>query len=192
MVLRPVIPTVRPFRAGAICLFAGLALALAAGTLGLGPDSVRHGFWHREFFEARGGIAGEGLFWVASTLFQNIGAHILAIFLLLASALLLTGASVGGVIAATRTSVAETTRSLRRQPTVAPDRGPLLPPEPDDRELIVTRHACGGAAVAVGNARARDRDRDRDTGDSRRGRASRGQRRGHRGREGAQRAGRHR
>src|SRR5215211_3350319 len=37
LVLRPVLPAVRPFRAGAICLFASLSLGLAAGTLGLGP-----------------------------------------------------------------------------------------------------------------------------------------------------------
>src|SRR3954454_16298336 len=34
-VLRPMLPTVRPFRAGAACLFAALGIGLAAGTLGL-------------------------------------------------------------------------------------------------------------------------------------------------------------
>ncbi len=134
MVLRPVLPTVRPFRAGAICLFAALMLGLAAGTLGIGPDAARHGFWHRDFFEARGGVAGEALFWAASTLFQNIGAHILAIFLFLAGVLLLTGASIAGVIAATRTSVTQTTRHLRRHPT--PSSG-LAPPEPELGEVVV-------------------------------------------------------
>ncbi|HYH91185.1 MAG TPA: DNA translocase FtsK, partial [Solirubrobacteraceae bacterium] len=37
LVLRPVLPAVRPFRAGAVCLFAALSLGLAASTLGLGP-----------------------------------------------------------------------------------------------------------------------------------------------------------
>ncbi|MEA2155473.1 MAG: segregation ATPase FtsK/SpoIIIE, family, partial [Solirubrobacteraceae bacterium] len=36
LVLRPVLPAVRPFRAGAICLFAALTLGLAVGTFGLG------------------------------------------------------------------------------------------------------------------------------------------------------------
>ena len=36
LILRPMLPAVRPFRAGAICLFASLTLGLAAGTLGLG------------------------------------------------------------------------------------------------------------------------------------------------------------
>src|SRR5262245_15910328 len=37
VVLRPMLPAVRPFRAGGACLFAGLTLGLAAGTFGLGP-----------------------------------------------------------------------------------------------------------------------------------------------------------
>src|SRR5215210_4224230 len=37
LVLRPVLPAVRPFKTGAICLFAAAGLGLAAGTLGLGP-----------------------------------------------------------------------------------------------------------------------------------------------------------
>ena len=45
LVLRPVLPTTRPFLPGALCLFAALTLALAAGTLGLGPEGVRHGLW---------------------------------------------------------------------------------------------------------------------------------------------------
>ena len=39
LVLRPVLPAVRPFRAGAICLFAALCLGLAAGTLGSAPTA---------------------------------------------------------------------------------------------------------------------------------------------------------
>src|SRR3954449_1799843 len=61
LVLRPVLPAVRPFRSGALCLFAALTLALAAGTLGLGPGAgdVR---WDRLFVSERGGLAGEGLY----------------------------------------------------------------------------------------------------------------------------------
>src|SRR3954452_8991928 len=59
LVLRPVLPTTRPFVPGALCLFTGLPLALAARTFGLGPEGVRHGFWHQPWFEARGGGLGE-------------------------------------------------------------------------------------------------------------------------------------
>src|SRR6266513_3079561 len=37
VVLRPFLPNSRPFLSGAVCMFAGLTLALAAGTFGLGP-----------------------------------------------------------------------------------------------------------------------------------------------------------
>src|SRR3954451_2387312 len=116
-VLRPVLPAVRPFRSGAICLFAALTLALAAGTLGLGPGGgeVR---WERFYVSERGGLVGEGLYWAASTLFSDVGAHIIAIFLFVAAVLLLSGATVAGVLKATGTHVAETTRALRPRPPV--------------------------------------------------------------------------
>src|SRR3954470_7279152 len=37
LVLRPILPAVRAFRSGAICLGCALTLGLAAGSLGLGP-----------------------------------------------------------------------------------------------------------------------------------------------------------
>jgi DNA segregation ATPase FtsK/SpoIIIE, S-DNA-T family len=146
-VLRPVLPAVRPFRSGAICLVAALALALAAGTLGLGPAGARHGFWHTDFLSERGGIVGEALFYAASNLVGSVGAHILAIFLFAAATLLLTGASIAGVVKATASVTADTTRALRRteaelrraRPTRAPREMPdeFLPPEPEDSEPVV-------------------------------------------------------
>ncbi len=103
LVMRPALPAVRPFRAGAVCLFAALCLGLAAGTLGLGPEGARPGFWDPEWVRTRGGMVGEGLFWGSSTLLGGVGAHILAVFLFLAGVLLLTGASIAGVIKATAT-----------------------------------------------------------------------------------------
>ncbi len=157
LVLRPVLPAVRPFRAGAICLFAALTLALAAGTFGIGPVGERAGYWNAPFFEARGGIVGDALLYAVATAFSTIGAHILAVFLFIAAVLLLTGASVAGVLRATGASVADTTRLLGRAvparrparpgaavaepaPEPAPEpivHEPLLPPEPEDREVVV-------------------------------------------------------
>ncbi len=110
LVLRPVLPAVRPFRAGAVCLFAALCLGLAAGTLGLGPDGGRPGFWDPDWVRTRGGMAGEALYWATSTLVGGVGSHILAVFLFLAGVLLLTGASVAGVVKATADS---TTRAVQ-------------------------------------------------------------------------------
>jgi S-DNA-T family DNA segregation ATPase FtsK/SpoIIIE len=113
-VLRPVLPAVRPFRAGAVCLFAALTLALAGGTFGIGPSGVRSGYWNEPFFELRGGIVGEALLYAVATAVSTIGAHILAVFLLVAGVLLLTGASVAGVLRATGSGLADTTRAIGR------------------------------------------------------------------------------
>jgi DNA segregation ATPase FtsK/SpoIIIE, S-DNA-T family len=161
-VLRPVLPTVRPFRAGALCLFAALTLALAGATFGLGPPGTRAGYWNAPYFELRGGIVGEALLYASATAFSTIGAHILAVFLFVAGVLLLTGASVAGVLRATGSGLADTTRAigravparrcgptrgdpeqpdaLDREPADEPDFDivPVHPPEPRDREVVIT------------------------------------------------------
>src|SRR3954447_19869369 len=120
LVMRPVLPAVRPFRAGGICLFASLCLGLAAGTFGLGPEGERVRVWDPEYVRPRGGMVGEALYWGVSTLAGSVGAHILALFLFLAAVLLLTGASIAGVIRATSDSTARAIRSTatvtRRRP----------------------------------------------------------------------------
>ena len=112
LVLRPVLPAVRPFRAGAICLFAALSLGLAAGTLGIGPGGGAVS-WEPEWVKPRGGFVGEGLYWATSTALGDLGAHTIAIFLFTAAVLLLTGASVAGVVKATSDSISTTTREVR-------------------------------------------------------------------------------
>jgi S-DNA-T family DNA segregation ATPase FtsK/SpoIIIE len=113
LVLRPVLPAIRPFRAGGLCLFASLSLALAAGTFGLGPFGERTRLWDPAYVKPRGGMVGEGLYWATSSLLGNVGAHIIAIFLFIAAVLLLTGASVASVLKATSDSVTSTGRLLR-------------------------------------------------------------------------------
>ncbi len=172
LVLRPVLPAgVRPFRAGAICLLLALTLMLAAGTLGLGPSTSNVDSWNPTVYSDRGGIVGAALFWATSSAFSTIGAHIIALFLFLAGTLLLTGASVAGVVQATASGVADTTRALR--PTSSPDESgapatskdataggaprtrarpaardeesvaPVLPPEPQDSEPLVRDDRSG-------------------------------------------------
>jgi S-DNA-T family DNA segregation ATPase FtsK/SpoIIIE len=155
-------PPGRPMRTGVLCLTAALTLALAAGTLGLGPGILRGAsFWNAKLFESRGGVVGQAELWVTSHLLSTLGAHILALFLLTAGVILVTGATLASVIRATGTQVANTSRALRRSTeevaaTVA--RRPateagrtrvaessidpvqalaLLPPEPDTAELVV-------------------------------------------------------
>jgi S-DNA-T family DNA segregation ATPase FtsK/SpoIIIE len=141
---RDSLPAVRPVRTGAICLALGLLLALAAGTLGLGPGNPRPPIWTRDAFEARGGAVGEGLYWATHSLVSQLGAHIVALFLSLAGVVLLSGATVAGLIRAAGAGVADTGRALRERGSVhAPAFGlddrpaPIQPPEPDEGELVV-------------------------------------------------------
>jgi S-DNA-T family DNA segregation ATPase FtsK/SpoIIIE len=120
LILRPMLPAVRPFRSGALCLFASLTLGLAAGTLGLGPGGHRPGWWDPQWVKTRGGMTGELLDWTVGTLAGSVGAHILAVFLFVAGVLLLTGASLAGVIKATSTSVQTTIRAAPRVPRRRP------------------------------------------------------------------------
>jgi len=153
LVLKPVLPAgVRPFRAGAACLLLALMLMFAAGTLGLGPAGGRDDLWNPAVYADRGGVVGAALYWGASSAFSTIGAHIIALFLLLAGVLLLTGASVAGVVQSTASGVADTTRALRTAAPplpVSPERtsarasrsryeeaAPVLPPEPDEDPVL--------------------------------------------------------
>ncbi len=163
IMLGPVLPAVHPFKTGALCLLCALCLGFAAGSLGLGPgDAPRDGFLDPSYLREHGGLFGESLYWVVSTLFSDVGAHLLFAFLLLAGVLLLTGASVAGVLTSTHRAATTTGERVRRsthglatafggEPTVplpatrrAPEREldddepePVQPPEPEDSEPVV-------------------------------------------------------
>ena len=130
LVLRPVLPAVRPFRSGGVCLALSCALGLAAGTVGA---------------PGRGGHFGDALLSATRPAIGLVGTHIVAVFLFLAAVLLLTGASVAGVLKATHAHVSDTTRSLRR--TASPPgavamgrrRPDMTPPEDDDEPIRVQR-----------------------------------------------------
>ncbi|MDO8210680.1 DNA translocase FtsK [Conexibacter sp. CPCC 206217] len=117
---RTLIPSIRPLRAGVWCLFGAVELALAAGTLGLGGGG-RSGvdMWDADVIKERGGAIGESLYWVGSTLFSDVGAHIIAVFLFAAALVLLSGVTVASVLRSAGQSVAETGR---RAATLAPAR----------------------------------------------------------------------
>jgi S-DNA-T family DNA segregation ATPase FtsK/SpoIIIE len=154
LVFGSMLPAVRPFRAGGLCLAAALLIGLAAGTAGLGPGgSAVH--WDAAWVRPRGGVVGEGLYWLISSAVGAVGAHIVAVFLFLAAVLLLTGASIAGVVKATTSSVSTTTRDMRaavqrrratdelaemevgepRVSRVTPEPEPLPEPEPEPEPL---------------------------------------------------------
>jgi S-DNA-T family DNA segregation ATPase FtsK/SpoIIIE len=165
VLVRELRPPARPMRTGVVCLTAAVTLALAAGTLGLGPGAARPGLlWHPASFEGRGGVVGQAELWLTSHLFSTVGANIVAVFLLLAGMILVSGATLAGIVRTTGAGVAGTGRALRRSSeelaatvgrrpateagraavaaraaaaTGVLDQEPILPPEPDTSELVV-------------------------------------------------------
>jgi DNA segregation ATPase FtsK/SpoIIIE, S-DNA-T family len=140
--VRPSLRAPRALDAGGILLLASLLLAFAAGTLGLGPDHpVRHGYFHPPFFRAHGGAAGEALYWASTTLFQRLGAQILAILMFVSGALLVTGSTVSGLVAGARRMarrVGRGSRELAR--TVSAERFGFDQPADDGAdEIAITR-----------------------------------------------------
>ncbi|MFL5844743.1 MAG: DNA translocase FtsK 4TM domain-containing protein, partial [Solirubrobacteraceae bacterium] len=136
VVLRPVLPAVKPYRSGGLCLLMGSTLAVAAGTLGFGPGPATVQ-WKPMLFEFRGGLLGDALYYVTHGAFGSLGTHLIVVFLFLAGVLLVTGASIAGVLKATSTAAADTTRALR---TLKPSGAASFdPPEPEWDEPVVKR-----------------------------------------------------
>ncbi len=95
LILRPMLPAVRPLRAGAACFALGLLLAFAAQTFGIGPSNPpRPDLFDAAWMRQHGGLVGESLYGATSTLFSRAGAHIFALMLLAIGLLLLSGASI--------------------------------------------------------------------------------------------------
>jgi S-DNA-T family DNA segregation ATPase FtsK/SpoIIIE len=158
LLLRPVLPALRPLRTGALCVFAAVTLALAAGMLGLSSGSPQGApAWTSAHLQTHGGIAGQALYELTHRLVQSVGVDILAIFLLLTGAILLTGASIASVVRATGNGLVDSTRIVRAlgerradergEGRARPRAGVLddellaehhmQPPEPSPEELIV-------------------------------------------------------
>jgi S-DNA-T family DNA segregation ATPase FtsK/SpoIIIE len=98
LILRPFLPSPRSVAFGVLAIAFGLLLALAAQTAGLGPDGLRKGLFDPDFFPHYGGGVGETLYWATTTLFDRIGAQIVAVLLLISGLLLLTGRSVSDMV----------------------------------------------------------------------------------------------
>jgi S-DNA-T family DNA segregation ATPase FtsK/SpoIIIE len=183
LLMRPVLPALRPLRTGSLCLAGAIVLALAAGTLGLsaGPHAVAHSGgsqWSAGFLQARGGAVGQALYEVTHRLVQQLGVDVLVVFLFLVGVILLTGASLAAVLRATGNGVVDSTRVLRARVGERRERAELgesqrpigvegahvptgidslLPPEPQDDQLVVrATHVEAPALDDTGNAAAED------------------------------------
>jgi DNA segregation ATPase FtsK/SpoIIIE, S-DNA-T family len=170
LIMRPLMPSPRALAAGVFAIGAGLLLALAAQTAGLGADGVREKLFDPEFFPEHGGGLGEVLYWASTTLFQRIGAHIIAVLLIAAGLLLVMGRSVSDMIAAGHRGFARARdgaadfvtlmRESKRNPTEDPDyvgtdpidTDPVFgPPEPVDTVPVVSRADPPAAEPGVAN-----------------------------------------
>jgi len=144
LIARPMMKAPRALNVGAVLVMLSLLLAFAAGTLGLGPDRpLRHGYFEPAFHESHGGVVGEALYWASTTLFQRLGAHILAALLMISGFLLLTGMTIanlvrgaGGAARRAHDATAEMTRTVRRTRVGTPPSGWS---EPDDADIQITR-----------------------------------------------------
>jgi S-DNA-T family DNA segregation ATPase FtsK/SpoIIIE len=145
-----VAPATQPLRSGTICLLLALALAFAAGLFGRGvPPS--NGFWSGAVIKPRGGLFGGVEYYVVGHLISTAGADILAVFLLIAGVILLSGATFASLINnsrrhATALRRGPEARSATRRAEIRAarlrghgldDDGALIVPEPGESELIV-------------------------------------------------------
>jgi S-DNA-T family DNA segregation ATPase FtsK/SpoIIIE len=105
LIMRPFLPSPRSVAVGVVAIACGLLLALAAQTAGLGPDGVRKDLFDPDFFPHHGGGIGETLYWATTTLFQRLGAQIIAVLLLVSGLLLISGRSVSDMVRAGRRGV---------------------------------------------------------------------------------------
>jgi S-DNA-T family DNA segregation ATPase FtsK/SpoIIIE len=142
LVMRPVIKAPAAVNAGGVLVLASLLLAFAAGTAGLAPvHPARHGFFQHHFMTQHGGAVGEALYWATTTLFQRLGANILAVLMFASGCLLLTGTTISGLAAragsaAKRagTGTREMARTVRMQNVAADPFG-----DAPGEEIAITR-----------------------------------------------------
>jgi S-DNA-T family DNA segregation ATPase FtsK/SpoIIIE len=141
LVMRPFVAAPAALDAGAVLVLASLLLAYAAETGGLGAvHPARHGYFEPRFFSAHGGVLGEGLYWAATSLFQRLGAHILAVLMFTSGLLLLTGATVAGLVSTAGRAARfarDGTRELTK--TARLKRGELSDWDVQGDEIAITR-----------------------------------------------------
>ena len=149
LLLGPALGLERPLRAGAICVFAAITLALAAGTLGItsgpGPHSQA---WTSAHMQSHGGVVGEALFRLASPLVHGLGVGILVVFLAITGTMLLTGSSLGALVRAGARALAGIARLLHERlfGESAQEADSAFPPA--EHAPAPLTHAAGASAAA--------------------------------------------
>jgi S-DNA-T family DNA segregation ATPase FtsK/SpoIIIE len=146
-IMRPVMPPLAFRWPAAVVLTAGILLALAAGTFGLGEAKPKvHDLFDSAYFEGHGGVIGEVLYAFVSTLLQSFGAHVVAVALVLIGLQQLSGSSlvsIGGTLSRLGRGVGRRpvndhaqSRAAREFKSSKPVEE-VVPPEPPGVEPIV-------------------------------------------------------
>ena len=186
LILRPFLPSPKSVAVGVAAIAAGLLLALAAQTAGLGPEGVRKGLFDPNFFPHHGGGLGEVLYWATSTLFDRIGAHIIAVVLLVSGILMLTGRSVSDMVRAARRGAERAKRGTVGFATAIKESRVHTDPDLIDTTPADTEPVFGPPEPIAGRGRLpgarRRRGGDREGRELRRGRPRRGRARHERAR----------
>ena len=178
LILRPFLPSPKSVAVGVAAIAAGLLLALAAQTAGLGPEGVRKGLFDPNFFPHHGGGVGEVLYWATTTLFQRLGAQIIAVLLLVSGLLLLTGRSVSDMVRAARRGAERAKRGTVGFATAIKES--RIHTDPDLIDTTPGRHRARLRAPGAGRGRRRHpgaggrRSGDREGRELRRGGPGRG------------------
>ncbi|HTY95668.1 MAG TPA: DNA translocase FtsK [Solirubrobacteraceae bacterium] len=156
LLLGPALGLERPLRTGAICLFAAITLALAAGTLGITSGAGPHSqAWTSAHMQSHGGVVGEALFRLASPLVHGLGVGILVVFLAITGTMLLTGSSLGTLVRDAAQGLAAIARLLHGRlfgdPPVSAgtthDTDSAFPPAGEHAPAPLT-HAAGASTAA--------------------------------------------
>src|SRR5215210_8510747 len=171
LILKPFLPAVAPLRTGGICVISGLLLAFAAQTAGIGPERPpRFDTFDSSWFPQHGGVVGDGLYWPLVTLFSRVGAHIVAVLLMAAGALLLTGTSIatfltmtGGALRRAGTTGGEMARTVARTRRHRAGDDLATVPGPTDVMSGYPEDDTLEPAVAVSSVEADDDEHDAET-----------------------------
>jgi S-DNA-T family DNA segregation ATPase FtsK/SpoIIIE len=168
VIARPLLAAPTATGAGGAILLAGLLLAFAAETAGIGPDRpARDGYFDPRFLSEHGGVVGEALYWASSSLFQRIGAHILALLMVVSGLVLITGRTITDLVGSARGLALRATEGTREAArTLSTQR------LPDDGwgstapgDLAITRHAPTEPLATEALAREDDESEAGERGD---------------------------
>ncbi len=144
----------RGLRVGLLLLALALFLITGANTLSvLGSQPAHTNFFNGSYVSGHGGVTGDALYWITGSLIGDVGSTIAVVFLLLAAAFLITGASVRTVLIASsagaRKAAAGARQSTRQLGQNLSDRMGNLTAQTDREKTSVPFGVDPGASLTA-------------------------------------------